>query len=107
MNLLQFSRPLTDIARDLSAFGWDSDQELVALEPAYIASVLQRFLSEEFSIADVEDWANAIECREDIGLDPDSSVFMALHELANPLLTKPLTKQSATDLVASLRAAAT
>jgi hypothetical protein len=105
--LLQFSRPIAGVVSDLSAFGWDSDEELVTLEPSHISAVLNRFLSGEISVADVEDWANAIECREDIGLIQESPVADALDELANPLLTRPLTRQSAAEWVVALSGAAT
>ena len=105
--LLHFSRPVAEVVSDLSGFGWDSEAELATLEAAHISTVLNRFLSGEISAADVEDWANAIECREDIGLLPGSPVTDALDELANPVLTRPLTRDSAAEWVAVLSGAAT
>jgi hypothetical protein len=105
--LLHFSRPVADLVSDLSAFGWDSGEEFVTLQAAHISSVLNRFLSGEILDTDVEDWANAIECREDIGFPQGAPVADALDELANPLLTRPLTRQSAAEWVAALRGAAT
>jgi hypothetical protein len=105
--LLHFSRPVADVVSDLSAFGWDSDEELVTLEAAHISTVLNRFLAGDISAADVEDWANAIECREDIGLFQGSPVADALDELANPVLTRPLTRGSAAEWVVVLSGAAT
>jgi hypothetical protein len=92
---------------DLSALGWDSDEELVILDAAHISTVLNRLLAGEISVADVEDWANAIECREDIGLLQGSPVADALDELANPVLTRPLTRASAAEWVVVLSGAAT
>ena len=100
--LLSFTRPVPDIARELSAYGWDAPSPLVVLEAAHISSTLKRFIAGELSSAQVDDWANCIEGRDDIEYDPSSAVGMALHELANPLLTCPLTRQSATTLVATL-----
>ena len=105
--LLNFSRPIADVAKDLSVFGWDSDEDLISLEPAHALSVLRRFLTGELSVVEVEDWANAIECREDIALDQEASIAAAIFELANPLITRPLTRQSASDLVAKLNEPAT
>ena len=105
--LLHFSRPVTDVVSDLSDFGWDSDEQLVTLEGTHLSAILNRFLSGEISASDVEDWANAIECREDIGLPEDSPVVDALFELANPLITRALTRQSAADWVVALDRAAT
>ncbi|WP_189375993.1 hypothetical protein [Thermomonas carbonis] len=79
---------------------------MITLEPVHAFAVLIRFLAGELSVTDVEDWANAIECREDIGLDQESLMASVVFELANPLITRPLTRQSATDLVSKLKEAA-
>jgi len=100
--LLSFTRPIPDIARDLSAYGWDAPGPLVVLDSIHVSSVLNRFIAGGLSSAQVEEWANFIECRDDIGHSPSSAVGLALHELANPLLTCPLTRQSAATLVATL-----
>jgi hypothetical protein len=105
--LLQFSRPVADVVSDLSAFVWDSGEEFVTLQAAHISAVLNRFLSGEILDTEVEGWANAIECREDISFPQGAPVADALDELANPLLTRPLTRQSATEWVAALSGAAT
>jgi hypothetical protein len=100
--LLSFTRSIPDIVRDLSAYGWDAPSPLVVLDPIHISSVLNRFMAGELSSAQVEEWANFIEGREDIGYSPSSAVGLVLHELANPLLTCPLARQSAATLVATL-----
>ena len=100
--LLSLTRPLPDIARDLSAYDWDAPSPLVVLDVTHISSSLNRFMAGELSSAQVEDWANCIECRDDIEYDPSSAAGLALHELANPVLTCTLTKQSAAVLVATL-----
>ena len=105
--LLHFSRPIAEVARDLAVFGWDSEEDLITLEPVHALSVLSRFLASDLSVTDVEDWANAVECREDIGLDPEGLMAAVVFELANPLITRPLTRQSATDLMSKLNEAAT
>jgi len=100
--VLDLVRPISEIGSDLAAFPWDCDAPLVKLDQSHIASVLTRFLSCQLSASEVEEWADAIECRDDIGLDPDSAAGIALNELANPLLTEPLTRQSAARWVAVL-----
>jgi hypothetical protein len=100
--LLQFARPIDDLAGSLSAYGFDCPEPLVTLSSTHISSVLKRYLAGELSTAQIEQWANAIECRSDVHYLPSSSAGLALHELANPLLTRPLTRQSAATLVAAL-----
>lgn len=101
--LLHFTRPTADVVRNLSDFGWDSDEELVTLQADHVAAVLSRFLSGEIESQEVEDWANAVECRDDIGMRLDSPVADVLHALANPSLIYPLTKHFAIEQVAMLK----
>src|SRR3546814_10900263 len=51
----------------------------------------------------VEDWANAVEMREDIelGNQNDAVTLNAIWELANPLITQPLTPAVAKRLIDS------
>ncbi|MCP1583780.1 hypothetical protein [Pseudoxanthomonas mexicana] len=105
-DLLHFSRPLADVTHDLSAFAWGPEEELITLEPEHISAILIRFLAGDISDTDVEAWANAIECREDIEFLQPSPIAEVILELANPLLTRPLTRQSAGELVATLHGAA-
>ncbi|MGN6235719.1 hypothetical protein [Dyella sp.] len=102
--LLSLVRPVPEVARELSTYGLDSPSPLAVLDEAHVSSVLKRFLAGELSSAQVEEWADCIECRDDIEYDPDSAGGLALHELANPLLTRPLTRDSATALLATLAA---
>ncbi|WP_162823664.1 hypothetical protein [Lysobacter sp. TY2-98] len=80
--------------------------ELVTLLPEHIAGVLARFCAGEIAAEDVEDWANAIECREDIAL-AGAPVERAVFQLANPITTEPITLASAASLVAALHSSAT
>lgn len=93
-NLLNFKLPIEQAISDLSQFEWDSEVELVSLEAAQIQKVLQLFIQDTISALEVENWANAIECREDIKIEL-SLVNEALHELANPQLTQSLSVERA------------
>jgi hypothetical protein len=68
--LLEFSRPLYDLKHSLGDFPWDVHEELVEMTIIQAGQVVSRFLADELSAADLEEWANAIEGREDIYFDP-------------------------------------
>ncbi|MDI1299694.1 hypothetical protein [Methylotenera sp.] len=93
-NLLNLKLPIEQVVFDLSQFEWDSEVELVSLEAAQIQNVLQLFIQGTITALEVEAWANAIECREDIKMEP-TLVNEALHEFANPQLTQPLSVERA------------
>ena len=62
---------------------------------------VNRFLAGRTSAIEVENWANAIEGRDDIGFEPANEQLLRelVHELANPLLTQPLTRERAIELL--------
>jgi hypothetical protein len=102
--LLGFEQPLKDLKNALARFEWDSEEELSLLSLEHLSGILRRFLSRDISAADVEDWANVIEGRDDIGFELGNRAFIreTLHELANPLLTQPLDLERARELLAMI-----
>jgi hypothetical protein len=67
--------------------------------------MLERFLSGDLTSGDLERWANAIEGREDIGLDADAADALkeVIFELANPLIQGATMTESARAWVARFR----
>lgn len=57
-----------------------------------IASVLNGFLAGQLDAGAVEEWANLVECREDITFErrEEETVADAIFDLANPALQGPL-----------------
>ena len=88
--LLGYERPLRDVLADLAPLDWDSDEPLAELKASHIRHVLARYFQAELSAAQIEEWANAIECREDIGYESSSPEGDIIFELANPDMTAQL-----------------
>ena len=63
---------------------------------ASATAVMHRFLSGEISPSELERWADAVEGREDIGLEPGSAGILRdfIFEVANPSLSGPITSYS-------------
>jgi len=99
-HLVRLERPLAPILERLGEFGWDSDQELLEVTASDITNVLQAYANEKVSGEEIEEWANALECREDLKMKGE--VKNAIHFLANPLLNEPLSRQVALKLIHSL-----
>lgn len=100
--LVKVSIPVPDAISNLAQFPWDSDSDLIVVSLGDFIEVLSRFVRGELAEADVEAWANALECREDIGY-ANSTARELLHELANPLLTSQLTPHRAALLLARMQ----
>ena len=93
-SLLKLDRPLTEILAPLNALSWDSPQTFVTLKPQHITQILQSYLNHQITELEIENWANAIESREDIATE-EELLEQIIFDLANPLLTTPLTPQLA------------
>lgn len=102
--LLTCPADLGSLQEDLAALPWDSDAPVAILRCAHVVSVLERYLAGNRASEDVSAWAECIEGRDDIGHEPamDEVMLEIIHELANPLLTQPLTQVRATELINTL-----
>jgi hypothetical protein len=100
--LVELSRPIELIAAELQRFPWDSEAELVSLTRQHIQSVLKRYAADQLTAKAVEDWANAIEGRDDIGIGADPTLRQTIFELANPSLSQPLDRDRAQQLLKAL-----
>jgi len=90
-------RPLADIVSELHTLPWDCEHELVTLDSSHVANVLTRFMSGEFSAADVETWADAVEGRADLAFRP-AELIDAIFKLANPDIEGPLTLERTAEI---------
>lgn len=102
--LLTLAMPLEQAKRRLAAFSWDAETEVAFVSLSHVAGLLTQFLSGRVSRPEVEDWANAVEGRDDLGFEPmhEPLVRELMHELANPLITQPLTRDRAMELLARI-----
>jgi hypothetical protein len=71
LNLINFSKNISAIKSDLAKIGFNSELELVTITQNTIANILNRVVDKEISYELLEEWANLIECREDIGYEDE------------------------------------
>jgi len=77
LNLINFTKDISAIKSDLAKIGFDSESELVTITQNTIANILNRVIDKEISYDLLEEWANLIECREDI----ERKICMILDEI--------------------------
>ncbi len=73
----------------LVKFANDRDFEPFEVSKLILAGVLNKYLSGSISADDLEEWANFVECRDDI---EDSQIEGYVYALANPELMGEITK---------------
>lgn len=102
--LLNLEPGIEETYSALANMAWDCPMELVTLRAQHVASVLGRFIDGKIDSECVERWANAIESREDVAFDSaqEESLRHILFELANPELSQPLSRQTATEFLEAL-----
>lgn len=85
LDLVHFKNNIDTLRNMLSQIGFDSETELVSMSRDNIVEILQRSLDKKISFLELEEWANLIECREDIGFE-DKKTQEMIFKLANPYL---------------------
>ena len=85
LDLVHFKNNIDTLKNMLSQIGFDSEIELVSMSRDDIVEILQRSLDKKISFLELEEWANLIECREDIGFEDEKTQEM-IFKLANPYL---------------------
>ena len=102
-DLVSMSGKVQDSLRQLAALD-DDEGEAATLTQAHLVAVLKRYRDGKLTAAEVQEWANAIENRDDIDFDPDheSAIDDIMYDLANPTASHPLSPALASRLLAQL-----
>ena len=76
----------------LSSFPFDSEP-IISIKREHLMSILSDYIAGNITDVNVEEWANAVEARDDIAFESDVNSVggQIVHDLANPLLSGPLT----------------
>ena len=75
-DLISLPSSLEEISERLRKYPWDCDGELVVMTGNDAARILERLKSRSISVELVAEWANLIECREDIGYESSSGELL-------------------------------
>lgn len=103
-DLVAFNKPTSVLSDSLSKFDWDHEGQPLIVTASEIREVLKRFLEGEHSAQALEDWANLIECREDLEFENKwcEEIANVIYCLANPVLEGEITVDLCKALKASL-----
>lgn len=104
IDLIQLRVTTAEAVEAVRGYPWDSEIEVVMLRQEDIAALLKRYIQAELSSSDLEAWANAVEGREDIGVDAagEHKIRTFLFETANPALANPISDAYAQRWITSL-----
>ena len=93
--LISFSQPLNEISHNLANLHWDPEGEPFIVESIEIVQVLKKYTVNEINSLALEQWANMIECREDIVFQKskENEIAHIIYYLANPELEGEVTPE--------------
>ena len=95
--LAEYTLPIEPVLAELREYGWDAEAPFFTITRQHLRSVLSRYLDGELTSEQVTDWADLVECREDLGYEQgfEDALQRAVFELANPNLAQPVTSEVA------------
>ncbi|AMB42051.1 hypothetical protein IG195_08870 [Arthrobacter sp. TES] len=90
-DLIQLRCPLQEALARLSTFEWPSQEELATAFARDIGHALDEFWAGKISADDLCVWAEELQGREDIALNPEDRDFLAdaLFQLSTPEICGP------------------
>jgi len=99
--IIAYQMPIDAALADLASYGWDFDTEVVTVTAADVRSMLQRYVAGALREDDLTRWAEIIEGRDDIALDPvhQEALGMIVFTLANPDINTRMTPEAAKALI--------
>jgi hypothetical protein len=94
--LARFETPSEPLLRELRSFGWDwTGKPLLVLTKADILRVIDRFLAGQISAAQLQEWAENLEVREDVAFEERDAELLddIFFRIATPMINEPLTHE--------------
>jgi hypothetical protein len=94
--LARFETPTEPLLQELRSFVWDWDGEpLLVLTKADFLRVIDRFLAGQLSAAQLQEWAENLEVRDDVAFDETEAELLdsIFFRIATPMINEPLTHE--------------
>ena len=94
--LARYESPTEPLMNKLGSFGWDwSSEPLLILKKEHFLSIINRFLANQISALQLQEWAENLEVREDVAFDERNAELLddIFFRIATPFINEPLTKE--------------
>lgn len=101
MDLALLQGDIEVLEKELSQYPWDIQKPLFKISIENFSTVLKRSINNEIEFETLTNWANAIECRDDIEF-ANEEMQEVIFELANPEINGEITKERLSEIIAAL-----
>lgn len=89
------------LKKELSQYPWDIDKPLLMINVYDLSKVLKRVINNEIDFETLINWANEIECREDLEF-ANETIQEIIFELANPEINGEINKERLSEIITLL-----
>lgn len=93
LKVVSFDGSINELKVIISTLPWDSDEDIFIINEKILLNVLNKFINDNVVDFIIEEWANLLESREDIGYTNDLLKDI-VDELANPVLYGQVNKET-------------
>lgn len=90
-----------DLEMELSQYPWDIEVPLLNVREQDFINVLQKCIDNEIDFQILSNWANTIECRDDLDFASEK-MREIIFELANPEINGEITKERLNEFISEL-----
>jgi hypothetical protein len=90
------------LEKELNQYPWDIETPLLKVSKNDIALILKKCLDNEIDFKTLTNWANAIECRDDLDFSTEE-IQEIIFEVANSEINEEVTKERLQEIVDELR----
>jgi hypothetical protein len=95
--LVRFEKPSYPLKCELGSFGFDWDGEpLLTLKKEHLLRIIERYLADQITAAQLQEWAENLEVREDVAFHEEERNLIepVFFRIATPEIHEPLTHDS-------------
>ncbi|NPD47902.1 hypothetical protein [Lentimicrobium sp. S6] len=100
-DLINYNKNIIDLQMELSLYERDVSEPLITIFKESFSIVLNKYLANEISTTNLIDWANTIECRDDLEFESES-LQEVLFLFSSPEINGEITKEYVNRILAKL-----
>ncbi|MGB7069313.1 MAG: hypothetical protein WBD22_07445 [Pyrinomonadaceae bacterium] len=102
IDLVKNNGDVFGLVQELAQYPWDAESSLYTINAEDISKMLARYSQSIIAAKTLEDWANAIEGRDDLGFEGEE-IQEIISQIANPVLFGHISKEKAETYKRQLR----
>ena len=100
-DLVCFNESLTKLQDELSKHPWDAKESILIITKVHLSNILKKCINNNITVSDLENWANTIECRDDLDFE-DEELQEVIFELASPEINGKIIKEQLQKIIEKL-----